>query len=454
MRFDLSGTQLRPKAFSGNPMTFLAPQTRNVLSTIMEITALETGDPEAREIWQAIQIQNLLTHAARRSAFWRQRIGTASVNNVQLSTVPSLTRGDVIKQVQNEGCLLRPADQMKVASHSTSGSSGIPLKFFVSEFNGFYQDSRYFAQYFIENRDLNQNRTRFKVETRQPANGFVVEKSKLGPISEALNCGINKKIGFLRPDMRLLRKELQTDSIGYLVASPKTMEILLQDLDVDFFKGAGTLMWIPFAEATDDRLREQFVSVGINVRANYSSEEVGPIGFECDAYPGFYHVASSNVHVEVAAETQAEFFANKVGRVLITHLHSYATPFIRYDIGDLASYHERCPCGHNGPTLSNVYGRTKGLVKHPDGRLSVFFVRGSELKSIADFDEYRIRQVSLQKIIVEIGGRETLNAEEIAGFVKFVNERAGSGFEVEVKAVKEITWGKNVKRLGFHNELL
>ena len=454
MRFNLSDIQLRTKAFSENPMTFLAPQTRSVLSTIMEIAALETGDRRAREHWQAIQLRNLLTHAAQRSAFWRRRIGTAKAGDVKLSSIPSLVRSDVIKQVESEGCLLLPADRINVATHATSGSSGIPLNFFASEFNGYYQDIRYFAQYFIENRDLASNRTRFRVVTSQPKNGFVVERTKLGPISESIDCGINKKIGFLRPDMKLLRKELLSDAIGYLVAAPKTIEILLQHFDLDFFKRAGTLMWIPFAEAIDDRLREQFVSAGISVRANYSSEEVGPIGFECETLPGFYHVASSNVIVEVAAEVQAELVADKLGRVLLTHLHSYATPFIRYDVGDLASYHDRCPCGHDGPTLSNVRGRTKGLIKHEDGRLSVFFIRGVELKSIANFDEYRIRQVSLQKIVVEIGGRETLSSEEIAGFVKFVNERAGGRFEVEVRAVQEIAWGQNVKRLGFHNELL
>jgi phenylacetate-CoA ligase len=254
--------------------------------------------------------------------------------------------------------------------------------------------------------------------------------------------------------MKLLRKELQSDLIGYLVASPKTIEVLLQHFNLDFFKRAGTVMWIPSAEAIDDRMRERFVSAGINVRANYSSAEVGPIGFECDVCPGFYHVATSNVIVEVAVEAQVELVTNKLGRVLVTHLHSYATPFIRYDVGDLATYHDRCPCGHDGPTLSSVYGRTKGLIKHSNGRLSVFFILGGELKSIANFEEYRIRQVSPQKIIVEIGGRETLSPGEIAGFVKFVNDRAGGDFEVEVRAVKEIAWGANVKRLGFHNELL
>src|SRR5579863_1250056 len=122
MRFNLSDIQLRPHAFSGSSMTFFAPQTKSVLSTIMEIAALETGDRRAREHWQAMQLRNLLTHATQRSPFWRRRVGTARAADVRLSSISALARGDVLKQVEEEGSLLHSTDQIGVASHSTSGS--------------------------------------------------------------------------------------------------------------------------------------------------------------------------------------------------------------------------------------------------------------------------------------------------------------------------------------------
>jgi phenylacetate-coenzyme A ligase PaaK-like adenylate-forming protein len=456
MRFDFSDIRLKNKAFDAKSMAFLEPRTRDFFATVLELAALETGDRRAREHWQALQLRNLLAHATQRSAFWRSRIGARKANDVKLSSISILHRRDVAKQVEEEGALILPGDGMSVIKHATSGSSGVPIRFFVSEVNGRYNIFRSITQYFIEGRDLRHNRTRFKVMDRQPKNGFVVEKSNswLGPIGESVKCGTNKDIQFLRPDMTLLRKELQADSIGYLAAGAKTAELLLQNFEIAFLKRAGLVMWIPLAEAVDSTLREQFVAGGIDVRATYSSEEVGPIGHECEIFPGHYHVASSNVIVELAPDGKEKLDADTIGRVLVTHLHSYATPFIRYDIGDLATLKDSCPCGHDSPTLCNVFGRTKGLIKRPDGSLTVFFVRGGELKKIADFDEYRIRQVSLQKIVVEIGGRETLSPDEIAGFVKFVNERTGGGFDVEVCAVKDIAWGENVKRLGFHNELL
>jgi phenylacetate-coenzyme A ligase PaaK-like adenylate-forming protein len=193
------------------------------------------------------------------------------------------------------------------------------------------------------------------------------------------------------------------------------------------------------------------VDQGIPVRATYSCEEVGPIGFECEASQGHYHVASSNVIVET--EGPYEIGGKKLGRVLLTHLHSYATPFIRYDVGDLASLSQRCPCGHNGPTIHDLFGRLTNALKHPDGRLSAFLIRGEELLEIVKYTEFRIRQVSLDAITVELGGRETLTAEEIGGVTAFLRARAGDAFRIDVIARTAIDWGNSAKRLSFQCEV-
>ncbi len=51
--------------------------------------------------------------------------------------------------------------------------------------------------------------------------------------------------------------------------------------------------------------------------------------------------------------------AGKEGRILITNLHNYAMPFIRYDIDDLGVGSDAaCPCGRGLPLLAAINGRT------------------------------------------------------------------------------------------------
>jgi phenylacetate-CoA ligase len=457
MRLDFSQLPLTNRAFSDKPMTFCEPESLRALSAIIDLIAIETGNRKAREHWQSTQLRHLLRHAAARSAFWRQRIGTKkNTSDIELSSLPILSRSQVREQVKSEGCLIIPSDPIKAKSHSTSGSSGVPVKFFVSEMNVQYNVIRSAAQYFIEGRDLTLNRTRLQSVKQSNKNGFTAKKtgSWLGSLESFIKTGINKHIEYFHPNINLLRKELECDSIGYLIATPRIVEMIFQYIDPVVLKRAGMVMLIPLSEPVDPKLRETFASLNIPVRANYSSEEVGTIGFECEKFSGNYHVATSNVIIEVSKDDHINLGDKQVGRVLVTHLHSYATPFIRYDVGDVASLADRCSCGHDGPTLSDVYGRSKGLLKHPDGRVSTFYIPDYALSNITKFDEYRIRQIDVKTIVVEIGGRESLTSDEIAAFINLIKRRAGGDFEVQVRPVSKIEWGHSIKRLGFHSEML
>jgi len=456
MRFDFSGMPMRDRAFSERPMTFCDPEPKNFLSAILDIAAIETGNPPARERWQTVQLNNLIKHAAERSNFWRQRIGSRKLSGVTLPSLPLLERGAVMKQIAAEGALLRSSDQIAVHNSSTSGSSGVPVRFFASGMNARYNQVRSVAQYFLEGRDLGPNRVQVDYTPHLQKDGLKVTRSEawLGPLSGVFGCGANKVIEYFRPDMKSFRDELERDPIGYLVTAQWTMETLSQSIDVPALKHAGLRMWISVADAVDPGFRAALMSRGIAVRSTYSAQEIGPIGFECEHIPGNYHVATSNVMVEVDSDRSYQLGSHRLGRVLVTHLHSYATPFIRYDIGDVASLAPQCACGHLGPTLSNVFGRAKNLLKHRDGTISPFYLGESLIAKLPMFKEYRIRQTAIGMLVVEIGGVTNLNQEERDAIVNLVRKQTGTEFQVEVRAIPEIDWGGRVKRLGFYNEVL
>jgi phenylacetate-CoA ligase len=456
MRFDFSGMPIRERAFSERPMTFCDPEPKNFLSAILDIGAIETGNPLARERWQTAQLYNLIKHAAERSTFWRQRIGARKLSGVTLSSLPILERGTVTKQIVQEGPLLRPSDQIAVNNSSTSGSSGVPVRFFASGMNARYNHVRSVAQYFLEGRDLKLNRVQIDYVPHLQKEGLKVTRSEawLGPLSGFFGCGANKVIEYFRPDMKSFREELERDSIGYLVTAQWTMETLSQSIDLFALKCAGLRMWISVADAVDPGFRAALVSHGVPVRSTYSAQEIGPIGFECEHLPGNYHVATSNVIVEVDSDQSYRLGPHTLGSVLVTHLHSYATPFIRYDIGDVASLAPECACGHLGPTLSNVFGRGKNLLKHRDGTISPFYLGESLIAKLPEFREYRIRQTEIGMLVVEVGGRTNLNPNEQNAIMNLVKKQAGTEFQVEVRAIPEIDWGGRLKRLGFYNEVL
>jgi phenylacetate-CoA ligase len=453
MNLAVSPYPLRKGGYSGSPMTVLDPEPKARLAAIMEVALIETGDRRAREHWQQVQLQNLVKHATQRSGFWRNRIGHRRLSYIDLASLPILTRQDLRQQVALEGPCAPVG--MPTDDHATSGSSGVPVRFFVTGFNGLYNEIRALAQYFMEGRDLSLNHTRVR-QTVYLKEGISVEahRSWMGPLASFIKSGTSRTISLsaFATDRQICRKlfeELKKDDIGYLVCSPKHMEVISTSFNLEFLRAAKTAMWIPFGEHLSHHLIDTFARLSIPIRGNYSAEEVGVIGVECPKVSGYYHVATSNVIVELVDRSH-DIEGVQVGKLLVTHLHSYATPFIRYDVGDLACLSENCPCGHDGPSIYNLQGRFSRILKHRDGRLSPFHVT---VLPLADFTEYRMRQTAFDKIVIEIGGRSELSSDEVTAVTNFLKQRAGEEFSIDVKPCSQIDWGKSRKKPGFRCEI-
>ena len=58
-------------------------------------------------------------------------------------------------------------------------------------------------------------------------------------------------------------------------------------------------------------------------------------------------------------------------------------------------------------------------------------------------------QPQVDTIVVEIGGRETLTPEEMAKLETILVNATDPAFNIKIRAVAEIDWGSNPKRLFF-----
>jgi phenylacetate-CoA ligase len=88
----------------------------------------------------------------------------------------------------------------------------------------------------------------------------------------------------------------------------------------------------------------------------YSSVEMGPIANMCSH--GNMHTFSDNVILEILDSHGQPCAPGERGEIVLTALNSFAMPFIRYRIGDYASYSENsCMCGLPFPVINSVEGR-------------------------------------------------------------------------------------------------
>ena len=109
--------------------------------------------------------------------------------------------------------------------------------------------------------------------------------------------------------------------------------------------------------------------LGVTVWETYSCEEIGNIATSCPNGEAL-HVVAESVLVELLDDDDQPCEEGAIGRVVVTDLHNFATPLVRYDLGDFAQVVPRCPCGRGLPTIGRVVGREANRLRRPDGTYS------------------------------------------------------------------------------------
>ena len=333
--------KLQLNAFSTLPSNLIDMPKIGPLAPILAMDLLENGDPAARNVWVNQQVFNLLAHARANSKFWAARLDRKAPNN--LARAPVFRRQELVEQVQGEGCLPLSGQHRHAKPNVTSGSTGVASRFFISDMNAAYNGLRGAAQYLFEGRSLELNRVALSHVNVDDKRGYTISQTPhwAGPLAEVFRNGSGRTVNFQFPDFAQLGEELLRKPCGYFNSIPPLLVALANAMGQEKFTLLQIKEFISRGQQIPAETRELCREYGIRIRDTYSCEECGPIAFECSAIPGAFHVATSNVVVECEEPLQ-HVDGERVGKLLITHLHSYATPFIRYEIGDLGALAPEC----------------------------------------------------------------------------------------------------------------
>lgn len=152
---------------------------------------------------------------------------------------------------------------------------------------------------------------------------------------------------------------------------------------------------------------------GLQIEDNYSSQEAGPIAIQCPV-SRLYHVMSEALIVEVLTGANTPCTEGQAGRVVITDLHNFASPLIRYDIGDYAQVGGPCACGKTLPTLASVLGRERNLLRRANGDRHWPLVGFHHFDSVAQVRQYQFIQHTLQEIEFRVVTDDELTPSQIA----------------------------------------
>lgn len=177
---------------------------------------------------------------------------------------------------------------------------------------------------------------------------------------------------------------------------------LEQNISIDFpeLKGIVTTAEVLFA------YQRKMIEKAFNVQVfnEYGSAECGLIAHECEF--GAMHINAESVIVEV--DDGGDSSANE-GELIITNLHSFGMPIIRYKPGDMGSLSGKtCACGRGLPLLGTILGRTVDAMYARDGKRIDSLV----VDTIAEDDSikcFKIHQINYTNIDVSFSVTDSYN---------------------------------------------
>ena len=324
-------------------------------------------------------------------------------------------------------CTQIPRAHAPVAESSTSGSSGEPVVVKRTAVSRLMWLALTLREHLWQRRDF---RGRLAI-IRNPLQAEQMDWPTWGPPASllfetgsshglALTAGVDRQIEWL-----------QSIDPDYLLVYPSNLAALLGQFEQRGLKlpRLRQIRTINETLTPDVRVAARRV-LGADIADTYSSAEAGVIAIQCPD-SALYHVMGESLVVELLDEQDEACMPGQVGRVVVTDLHNFATPLIRYDLGDYAEMADACPCGRGLPALKRIAGRRRNMVRLPDGRALWPAIGGLSYSEIAPIRQFQFVQHELEAIEVRLVSDASLTAEQERRIGDLIREALDFPFKLQ-----------------------
>jgi phenylacetate-CoA ligase len=392
---------------------------------------------EQIEAWQVGRLQRLLAHAGQTVPYYRDQFREIGFDPrdvhrlADLGGLPRLTR----RTIRAEGArmLAEDAAAAGLTYGQTSGTTGVPLDFWRDRnFDRHLEAAAWMG-------DMAAGR-QFGSPTAYLW-GWTPLSSRAQRLLGRLRNGLRNQQQYntrQMPDEALQRyhRAMQGRPPDILVAYPSGAALLARFLER---QGARPryprLALITSGEMLETETRATIERVfPAPIFNRYGSREVGLMAFECHEHSGL-HVNTANVILE---SVESEVY-EPAGELIVTQLHSYAMPLIRYQVDDLALLASgACGCGRTSPRLARVAGRKMPHFITPAGTPVEPYFLISKVRLMANVVEYQLIQEDRRRLRLLIVPGRGCEPEQFAEARAAIEGLMGPECELRIDFVDHI----------------
>ncbi len=433
-----------------------------LLSMLYQFDQSQWWTAEQMREHQLAQLAHLLRHAYDTVPFYRRRFDAigfrpgAHVTPAEFVALPLLTRRDV----QSAGATLHasalPPEFGNVVETQTSGSTGEPVKLRNSGLDQLLWEVITLRDHHWHARDFGGKFAAIRVFLHggggEPPHGTLV-KNWGAPAGEIYATGPMALLS-LTADVATQARWLLEQDPDYLLTYPTNLAALLAHFSGRSERLPRLRAVRTVGETVTPELRAACLEMwGAPITDVYSSQELGYIALQCPASRQ-YHVMAESVLMEILAADGMPCAPGEVGRLVVTKLHNFASPLIRYELRDYAEVGTPCPCGRGLPTIARIVGRSRNMLTLPTGEQRWPLVGFSRYRDIAPIRQYQLIQRSLNDVEVRLVVDRALSGDEEARLAAVITTALDHSFRLSFVYLRgEIPRGPGGKFEEFISEL-
>jgi phenylacetate-CoA ligase len=412
---------------------------------------------------QIPQLGVLLAHAYATTPFYRARLDAAGLPPDAITgpdawrQIPLLTRGDIQAAGDTLQSTAVPDEHGPRSRMLTSGSTGRPVMTIGTGVTQLYWNACTLRDHVWHRRIAGAKLAAIRslsAEVGLPPDGITADD--WGPATNGImDTGPSVMLNIHSTIAEQAEWLLRQDP-DYLLTYPSNVAALIRHIGPREGRLARLREVRTFGELVEPRVREECLEIwGLNIVDIYSSQEVGYLALQCPDYIQ-YHVQSENVLVEVLDDANQPCEPGQIGRLVVTSLHNFALPLLRYEIGDYAEVGWPCPCGRGLPVLRRILGRQRNMAILPNGERRWPSIELSGTDAMDEFppiQQFQLVQRTLEQMEMLLVTPRPLTPAEVDLLHGWVTRAVGHRFELKLTYVADIPRSASGKFEDFRCEI-
>jgi phenylacetate-CoA ligase len=423
------------------------PHASSLSSALQAVVRHPQGTRAKLEAFQERALARLVAHVHARVPFYRMRWAAAGVDPASVRRLADLARLPIISKDELRAAppadvIAQGLDRERLLSISTTGSTGRPIRIYNT---------------WLEYRILHLFRLRAHrqfgrrigdriAEIDQPIPAHPNDNKLIGRTLRALGLEARMQLSVYEPDDVLLEAlaEFRPDIV---TAYPNVLLRLGRALRARPRPRLQPRFLLTNSEVLSASVRAELRSSwGAQVYQFYDCHECNLIAWECPQGHGLH--CNDDVAIVEVLRNGVPAAIGQRGEVAITSLHSYAMPFVRFALGDVATRGPSpCGCGQPFATLQAVEGRMVDFFRLPRGRwLHPYrLIENVDPDGVEWIRQYRLVQEREDRIVFNVVPTAKATPERLDRFRRYADVALGPDVEIVVRFVEALEIGPGGK---------